>query len=107
MSDAPPTSSTPALAGDAFGRRRKRQLDAPKTSPTPAPAGITPELLTAGQAAELLAIGQRTLWRWSRSGICPAPVKIGRGLRAAVRYRRAELLDWIANGCPRAERGQR
>jgi predicted DNA-binding transcriptional regulator AlpA len=77
-------------------------------SPTTPPASdITPELLTTAQAAKLLGIGTRTLWRWSRSGICPSPVKIGRGLRAAVRYRRAELLQWIADGCPRVERGQR
>lgn len=81
--------------------------DAPATFPTPATVGIVAELLTTAQAAELLQCGQRTLWRWSRSGICPRPIKIGRGLRAAVRYRRADLLEWIADGCPRAERGQR
>ena len=82
------------------------------THDTPTPtttdtAVIVPELLTTAQAAELLAIGERTLWRWSRSGIAPAPMKIGTGLRAAVRFRRSDLLDWIAAGCPRAERGQR
>jgi predicted DNA-binding transcriptional regulator AlpA len=66
-----------------------------------------PFLLTTEEAARLCGIGTRTLWRWSRSGICPPPIKIGRGLRAAVRYRRGELLQWIADGCPRAERGQR
>ncbi|MBM4094251.1 MAG: helix-turn-helix domain-containing protein [Planctomycetes bacterium] len=81
--------------------------DAPTTSAAAAPADITPELLDTHDAAKLLSIGERTLWRWSRSGICPAPIKIGRGLRAAVRYRRAELLKWISDGCPRAERGQR
>lgn len=74
---------------------------------TPQAAGIVPELLDTHDAAKLLAIGTRTLWRWSRSGICPPPIKIGRGLRAAVRYRRADLLEWIADGCPRVERGQR
>jgi predicted DNA-binding transcriptional regulator AlpA len=76
------------------------------SSTTPAPAaigatagGITPELLTERQAAELLGMGSRTLWRHSRSGTCPAPVKIGRGTRPAVRYRRAELLQWIQGGC--------
>lgn len=69
----------------------------------PTGVGITPELLTTAQASELLQCGTRTLWRWSRSGICPAPIKIGRGLRAAVRYRRAELVQWINDGCPRAD----
>lgn len=69
--------------------------------------GIVPELLTTRQAAELCGCGERTLWSWSRSGIAPAPIKIGIGLRPAVRYRRAELLQWIQNGCPRTDGGQR
>ena len=75
--------------------------DSPDTSTTT--GGITPELLMTKQAAELLSIGERTLWRWSRSGICPAPVKIGYGLRPAVRFKRSELLDWIRAGCPRCD----
>lgn len=55
-----------------------------------------PELLTTRQAAELLGIGERTLWRYSNSGRAPAPIRVG----SAVRYRRAELLEWIAAGCP-------
>jgi len=61
---------------------------------------ILPELLTTAEAARLCHVGERTLWRWSRSGIAPAPVKIG----GAVRYRRSEYLDWIASGCPRVDR---
>lgn len=34
-------------------------------------------LLTTKEAASLCGIGVRTLWRWSRSGIAPAPIKIG------------------------------
>jgi len=77
----------------------------PTTStPTPAPGGIVPELLTTAAAAELLSIGERTLWRWSRSGIAPAPIKIGGGPRAAVRFRRRELVEWLEAGCPRVDR---
>ena len=61
---------------------------------------IVPELLTAKEAARLCNIGERSLWRWSRSGIAPAPIKIG---GTAVRYRRDELLAWIAAGCPRVD----
>jgi predicted DNA-binding transcriptional regulator AlpA len=68
-----------------------------------AAGGIVPELLTSKQAAELLAIGERSLWRWSRSGICPAPVKIGSGPRATVRFRRQELIEWAQAGCPRCD----
>lgn len=69
--------------------------------PQPGIAGtIVPELLTAKEAAQLVNIGDRTLWRWSHSGLAPMPLKIGAGKRAAVRYRRVELLEWIAAGCP-------
>lgn len=68
-----------------------------------ATSNIVPELLTAKQAAALVNCGERTLWRWSRSGVAPAPVRIG---GAAVRYRRDEYLDWIADGCPRCDRRQ-
>jgi excisionase family DNA binding protein len=70
-------------------------------SNAPTAESIVPELLTRAQAARLLGIGERTLWRHSRSGAAPAPVMIG----GTVRYRRAELLAWIADGCPRIDGG--
>jgi len=73
------------------------------TTPTLNPDPL-PELLTVAQACAMLGISKRTLWRWSRSGISPAPLKIGKGLRAAVRYRRAELVTWFERGCPPCER---
>jgi predicted DNA-binding transcriptional regulator AlpA len=75
---------------------------APDTS-TPTPPGMTPELLTTKQAAQLAGCGERTFWAWSRSGLAPAPVKIGYGTRPAVRYRRGEIMGWIAAGCPRVD----
>jgi predicted DNA-binding transcriptional regulator AlpA len=65
----------------------------------PPAAGIVPELLTTKQAAELISCGERTLWRWSRSGIAPAPVRIA----GTVRYDRATYLAWIRAGCPRCD----
>lgn len=62
-----------------------------------------PELLTSEQVAKLCNLGARTVWRWSRSGRMPAPLKIGGGLRGAVRFRRAEILAWIEAGCPRVD----
>lgn len=61
-----------------------------------APPTIVAELLTTAEAAALLNVGERTLWRWSRSGQAPRPVKIG----GVVRYRRGEYMAWIADGCP-------
>ena len=61
--------------------------------------GMVPELLTTSEAAQLAGVGERTWWRWTRSGIAPPPLKIGRGLRPAVRFRRSEVLAWMAGGC--------
>ena len=58
-----------------------------------------PELLTTAQAARLCGLGERTLWRHSRSGAAPPPLKIG----GAVRFRRADLAEWITAGCPRCD----
>jgi len=66
---------------------------------------IPPELLTTAEAARLVNVGERTLWRWSRCGIAPRPVKIGTGKTGAVRYRRDEYLAWIRAGCPRVDGG--
>ena len=58
---------------------------------------MTSELLTTRQVSEMLNVGQRSVWRWSHSGRMPAPVRIGN----AVRFRRAEIVDWLEAGCPR------
>jgi predicted DNA-binding transcriptional regulator AlpA len=63
--------------------------------------GIVPELLTTPEAARMCNVGERTLWRWSRCGIAPEPIKIGMGKTGAVRYRRDLYLNWIRAGCPR------
>lgn len=58
-----------------------------------------PELLTTAQVAKMLEAGERSVWRWSRSGVMPAPVRVGN----AVRFRRWEIAEWIAAGCPRVD----
>jgi len=60
-----------------------------------------PALLTTREAARPANVGERTWWRWSRCGIAPAPLKIGEGKQGAVRFRRADILEWIQAGCPR------
>jgi predicted DNA-binding transcriptional regulator AlpA len=64
------------------------------------PEGIVPVLLTIAEMAKLCGIGERSLWRLSRSGGAPRPVKIG---STTVRYRRDEYLAWIEAGCPRVD----
>lgn len=64
----------------------------------PSPSGCPPpELLTTAETAHLAGVGKRSLSRWSSSGQAPAPVKIA---GTTVRYRRAEIMAWIAAGCP-------
>jgi len=64
---------------------------------------IVPELWTSKKTAKYISAGERTLWAWSRSGICPAPVKIGIGPRPAVRFVAAEIRAWVKAGCPRCD----
>jgi predicted DNA-binding transcriptional regulator AlpA len=59
------------------------------------------ELLSAAEAAEMAGVGKRSWWRYSTSGKAPAPVRIG----GSVRWRRAEIAEWIAAGCPRVRKG--
>ena len=59
-----------------------------------------PALITEREAAEMVGIAYRTWRRWSRSGLAPAPVKIGQGVRPAIRFRKDELLEWVEAGCP-------
>ena len=61
---------------------------------------MTPELLTTSEAARILNIGTRTLWRWSHSGRAPRPVVLS---ARCVRFKRAELLAWLEAGCPRCD----
>jgi len=70
-------------------------LASPDPSPDP-----SPELLTVAQACILLGVGRRTLDRWSRSGISPAPLHIGNGSPAAAWYRPADLVAWIQGDYP-------
>jgi predicted DNA-binding transcriptional regulator AlpA len=62
---------------------------------------VTTELLSASDAARLSGVGKRSWWRYVTAGKAPQPVRIG----GAVRWRRAELVSWIAAGCPAVRSG--
>lgn len=55
------------------------------------------ELLTADEVARMCGMSKSTFLRLSNSGMAPASIKLER-LR---RWRRKEILAWIAAGCPR------
>jgi excisionase family DNA binding protein len=55
-----------------------------------------PVLLSANHVAKMLQVSTRTLWRLLAAGKLISPIKLGR----SVRWRKDELLKWIADGCP-------
>lgn len=75
-------------------KSRTQQTD--KGEQTMNASAEAPELLTAEQAAHMLQIGTRSLWRKDASGQVPQAIRIGK----SKRWRRGELLAWIRQGCP-------
>jgi excisionase family DNA binding protein len=56
---------------------------------------VASELLDVGAVAALLGCSKRTVYRLSDGSRMPRPLKLGQ----LVRWRRAEVLAWIAGGC--------
>lgn len=70
-----------------------------RNSVPPEPA-VPAELLDVRNIAALLGgCSTRHVYRLSDAGFMPRPVRLGN----LVRWRRAEVLAWIADGCPRLE----
>lgn len=57
--------------------------------------GLPTELLNVKMVAAVLGISSRQVYRLADCGKIPQPVRLG----ALVRWRKAELTDWIAEGC--------
>ena len=60
------------------------------------PAPNVPLLLTAEQAAALAGVSRSHWWSLHSAALVPMPIKLGR----ATRWRRDELEQWVAAGCP-------
>lgn len=52
-------------------------------------------LLSPEEAARMLNIGRTTLYRYHSAGKLPLPIHLG-----GLKWRKRELVDWIAAGCP-------
>jgi predicted DNA-binding transcriptional regulator AlpA len=52
-------------------------------------------LLNKAETAKLIRCSIRHLEHMTNKGLMPVPVRLG----TAPRYRRAELMQWIADGC--------
>jgi predicted DNA-binding transcriptional regulator AlpA len=61
---------------------------------------IQPLLLSGPEAAALCGVRPRTWWRWTHSGKAPAPIKFVKSRPGTVRYVRAQIEQWIQQGCP-------
>lgn len=74
------------------------QTTAPPVIPIPLPPQQLPPLLTRKQTfCDVLQVSMVSGKRWAKSGrFAPLPVKLGR----CARYRRDEVLAWVAAGCP-------
>ncbi|MCK6498496.1 MAG: helix-turn-helix domain-containing protein [Nitrospira sp.] len=57
-------------------------------------------LLDVRQSAALLGMSRSAFYRLHSSGKVPLPIRLG----GIVRWRRAELLAWVAAGCPTRDR---
>ncbi len=67
-----------------------------ESTPTPDPL-----LVDVHAVAQMLGCGWRLVYRLVDSGAMPNKLKVGR----LSRWNRAEIENWIANGCPPCRRG--
>lgn len=67
-----------------------------KTS-QPGPGDLPHTLLDVRQVAAQLRCSPRTCYRLVDGGLMPRPLKLG----ALVRWSKAQIDNWIADGCPR------
>lgn len=55
-----------------------------------------PVMITARQLAVILRVSKRQVWRMLSARRVPQPIRIGN----VVRWRMAEIEQWVADGCP-------
>jgi excisionase family DNA binding protein len=68
------------------------------TAKVPPPAEAA--LIDVRAVAALLGCSTRHIYRLTDAGRMPTPVRLG----ALIRWRRAEIEEWIATGCPSTRR---
>ena len=65
------------------------------------PAADAVALLDVRAAARLIGVSARSVRRLADCGRMPAPLRLTGGL---IRWRRSDLDEWIAAGCPSCRR---
>ena len=63
------------------------------------PSRLPRLLIRYAELAEVLSVSKRTLNRMRTTGDLIRPVRVGKSLR----WRLADVEEWIAQGCPRPE----
>jgi excisionase family DNA binding protein len=58
---------------------------------------VATELLTAREVARCLSVSERTIWRWTKQGVLPAPVYPG---GRSTRWRKADIRQFLDNLSP-------
>lgn len=57
------------------------------------------ELVSIKEMCQLLGVSRTTLWAYEKSGKVPEPVRIG----GRVKWRRADIEEWIKGRCPESK----
>ena len=86
-------SETSSLDEKREARLRASQHALLGGKPLPDDKGL---LIDSREAAKLLKVSERTLWRMWNEGEMPPPVRVGR----AVRWSYETLKAWVTAGCP-------
>lgn len=60
-------------------------------------------LLNVNEVGAEVGLSSRTIWNLRNAGKIPPPIRIGR----AIRWKRSDIEQWIAQGCPDVSRAQR
>jgi excisionase family DNA binding protein len=84
------------MDNDSQRPAKSRQKDEVLGNVTAKSFESAPLMMTADELAETLCISKRQVWRLKAKGGLPKPVNIG----TSVRWRRSDILEWIAAGCP-------
>lgn len=54
---------------------------------------VQADLVSRVEAAAMLGVHWRTLWKWNKQGYGPRPTRMG----WKIFYRRAAIVEWLAN----------
>jgi predicted DNA-binding transcriptional regulator AlpA len=62
---------------------------------------LSDEFLCPKEFARLIEVHPNTLGKWRTQGRGPRYEKLGKGIRAKIRYRRSEIEKWLAENAHR------